>query len=57
MAITTPTLSSPGIGSGLDVNAIVQKLMAVEQRPLDLLNSQEKEVQSRIGTAIVRNQR
>jgi len=49
MATTTPTLSSPGIGSGLDVNGIVQKLMAVEQRPLDLLNTQEQTVQSRIS--------
>ena len=49
MATTTPSLSSPGIGSGLDVNAIVQKLMAVEQRPLDLLNTQEKQVQSQIS--------
>ena len=30
---TTPILSSPGIGSGLDVNAIVDKLMAV-YRPI-----------------------
>ena len=36
MATTTPSLSSPGIGSGLDVSGIVAKLMAVEQRPLDL---------------------
>ncbi|HSV20207.1 MAG TPA: flagellar filament capping protein FliD [Casimicrobiaceae bacterium] len=49
MATTTPALSSPGIGSGLDVNGIVAKLMAVEQRPLDLLNTQEQTVQSRIS--------
>jgi len=49
MAITTPTLSSPGIGSGLDVNGIVAKLMAVEQQPLDQLSAQETTVQSKIS--------
>ena len=49
MAITTPTLSSPGIGSGLDVNGIVAKLMAVEQQPLDQLSAQETAVQSKIS--------
>ena len=46
---TTSSLASPGIGSGLDVNAIVDKLMAVERRPLDLLGSQEDAVQSKIS--------
>jgi flagellar hook-associated protein 2 len=46
---TTPTLSSPGIGSGLDVNAIVDKLMAVERQPLDQLSTQETKVQSQIS--------
>jgi flagellar hook-associated protein 2 len=50
MATTsTPALSSPGIGSGLDVQGIVAKLMQVEQQPLDLLNTQEQTVQSRIS--------
>lgn len=34
MALTTPTLSSPGLGSGLDVNSIVEKLMTAEAAPL-----------------------
>jgi len=46
---STPALSSPGIGSGLDVQGIVTKLMQVEQQPLDLLNTQEQTVQSRIS--------
>jgi hypothetical protein len=46
---TTPALSSPGIGSGLDVNAIVDKLMAVERQPLDQLNTKETTVQSQIS--------
>lgn len=31
------TLSSPGVGSGLDVNSIVSQLMALERRPKTLL--------------------
>ncbi|WP_119157493.1 flagellar filament capping protein FliD [Caldimonas tepidiphila] len=34
-------ISSPGIGSGLDVNTIVNQLMAVESRPLSLLAQQK----------------
>lgn len=32
-----PTISAPGIGSGLDINGIVDQLMAVEQIPLQRL--------------------
>ena len=46
---TTPTLSSPGIGSGLDVQGIVDKLMAVESKPLDDLSTQETKIQSQIS--------
>lgn len=35
-------LSSPGIGSGLDVNGIVSQLMAAERQPLNALNAQEQ---------------
>ena len=35
------TISSPGIGSNLDVNGIVTKLMSVEQVPLGNLKTQE----------------
>ena len=34
---STGSLSSPGLGSGLDVNSIVSKLMAVESQPLTAL--------------------
>jgi flagellar hook-associated protein 2 len=34
-------LSSPGIGSGLDVNGIVSQLMAAERQPLNALVKQE----------------
>jgi flagellar hook-associated protein 2 len=49
MATTTPTLSSPGIGSGLDVQGIVDKLMQVESQPLNDLDTQETKVQSQIS--------
>lgn len=35
-------LSSPGIGSGLDVNGIVNQLMVAERQPLNTLNRQEQ---------------
>ncbi|MCU0870214.1 MAG: flagellar filament capping protein FliD [Burkholderiales bacterium] len=42
-------LSSPGIGSGIDVNSIVSQLMTIERRPLDLLNRKEASFQSQIS--------
>jgi flagellar hook-associated protein 2 len=36
---TTGTISSAGIGSGLDVNSIVTQLMAVERQPLPRLQT------------------
>jgi flagellar hook-associated protein 2 len=33
------TISSPGLGSGLDVNSIVSQLMALERRPIQQLQS------------------
>ena len=45
---TSPTLASPGIGSGLDINGIVQKLMTVEQQPLTALARQESADQAKI---------
>ena len=47
-AIGTAILSSPGLGSGLDVNTIVSKLMTVEQAPIQLLNKKEASYQSQI---------
>lgn len=41
-------LSSAGIGSGLDVNNIVQQLMASEQKPLTALNNKQSEQKSRL---------
>ena len=30
-------ISSPGLGSGLDVNSIVSQLVALERKPIELL--------------------
>jgi flagellar hook-associated protein 2 len=45
---STGTLSSAGIGSGLDVNSIVGQLMAIEQRPLTLLSRKEASYQTKL---------
>lgn len=42
-------LSAPGIGSNLDVSSIVSQLMAVEQRPLALLDKREASFQARLS--------
>lgn len=42
-------ISSPGIGSGLDVNGIVSQLMALERRPLQQLERQRSAVQSELS--------
>lgn len=41
-------LSSPGIGSGLDVSSIVSQLMAMERRPLAVLDSKEAKYQAQL---------
>lgn len=43
------TISSPGLGSGLDVNGIVSKLMAVERQPLVALTRREASYQAKIS--------
>ncbi|MFZ4873979.1 flagellar filament capping protein FliD [Janthinobacterium sp. Mn2066] len=49
MAIT-PTLSSPGIGaSGLDVNAIIDKLMAAESQPLNTYDKKTASYQATLS--------
>jgi flagellar hook-associated protein 2 len=46
---STGSLSSPGIGSGLDVNSIISKLMSVESQPLYQLQSQQASIQADIS--------
>ncbi len=48
MAIN-PTLSSPGIGSGLDVNGIVAKLMAAEAAPLNAYDRKTASFQAKVS--------
>lgn len=47
--VSSTSLSSPGIGSGLDVTGIVSKLMQVEQQPLNALNTQEASYQAQLS--------
>ncbi len=42
-------LSSPGIGSGLDVNSIVTQLMTLERRPLTLLATQQSAFRTKLS--------
>ncbi|MES2534926.1 MAG: flagellar filament capping protein FliD [Pseudomonadota bacterium] len=42
-------ISSPGIGSNLDVNSIVSQLMSIEQRPLTLLAKKEASFQAKLS--------
>jgi len=43
------TISSAGIGSGLDVNSIVTQLMAIEKQPLTALQTKETTIQSTVS--------
>lgn len=44
------TLSSAGIGSGLDVNTIISKLMTVESAPLTLLQDQATSLNAKLSS-------
>lgn len=44
------SISSPGIGSGLDVNSIVSQMMAIEKRPLQLLQSKVSNIETKISS-------
>ena len=44
------TISSAGIGSGLDINCIITQLMALERKPLDALGREETAVKSQLST-------
>jgi flagellar hook-associated protein 2 len=43
------TISSAGIGSGLDINGLITKLMAVEQQPLTALATKEAGFQAKLS--------
>lgn len=42
-------ISSPGIGSGLDINNLVTQLLALERRPLALLDRSEAALQAQLS--------
>jgi flagellar hook-associated protein 2 len=42
-------ISSPGIGSNLDVNGIVSQLMAIERQPLNKIDTQEASFQTKLS--------
>lgn len=44
------TLSSPGVGSGLDVNSIVTQLVAIERQPIENLVKQTTTIQSKLSS-------
>lgn len=44
------TISSPGLGSGLDVGSIVTQLVALERRPIEQLQSQATTIQTRLSS-------
>lgn len=46
---TTPTLSSPGLGSGLDVTSIVGSLMKIERLPIDRIDAYTAKYQEQIS--------
>lgn len=43
-------ISSPGIGSGLDVNSIVSQLVSIEKQPLTLLQSKASTLQTQLSS-------
>ena len=44
------TLSSPGVGSGLDVNSIVTQLVAIERKPIEQLQAKATAIQTQLSS-------
>jgi flagellar hook-associated protein 2 len=44
-----PSLSASGIGSGLDVEGLVQSLMSIERQPLNALATRQREFESQLS--------
>ena len=42
-------ISSPGVGSGLDVNSIVTQLVAIEKQPLTNLQTKANTLQTQLS--------
>jgi flagellar hook-associated protein 2 len=45
-----PSLSSPGVGSGLDVKSIVSQLVALERRPIEKLERDKSAVEAKLSS-------
>lgn len=45
-----PSITSTGVGSGLDVNSIVTQLMAIERRPLNLLQQAKTDLNTQVSS-------
>ncbi len=43
-------ISSPGLGSGLDVNSIVSQLVALERRPIEQLQAQKAKLDTQLSS-------
>ena len=43
------TISSAGIGSGLDVNAIITQLLAIERQPIDALKVKSRQIDTQLS--------
>lgn len=43
-------ISSPGVGSGLDVSSIVDQLMAIERRPLNRLEADKRGLEAQLSS-------
>ena len=43
------TLSSPGLGSGIDVSGIIDKLMSVEKQPLVKISTRVVELKAQVS--------
>ncbi len=44
------TISSPGLGSGLDVDSIVKQLVAIERKPIEALAAQKTTLQDKLSS-------
>jgi len=45
-----PSISSPGVGSGLDVKSIVSQLVALERRPIDKLEREKSTTEAKLSS-------
>jgi len=48
--MATGTISSAGVGSGLDVNSIVTQLMALERKPIELLDTAKNKLDTQLSS-------